>query len=482
MVKIQSSISVVKLAALINWISNAQNLSLTVLLNGPQGIGKSTGVREATEQLGGTFLLIDGSQLGDGELTGWPVPFEKNGETELRYIKHPAIKAISRRQKEYYEKATHGGFLDGRVYLEITENGDKYLHDFDTTTKVSDKSDEIFKGEDNQYQFGETLSGETKLKLLEAGEIRPVVLFIDELNRAESTTMKQLMNFILNRNVNGYDLPWWVDIVSAINPSSANSTYNTNSFDDAQISRFINVPVDANINDWIDYMLTKRVDSAALNAIASNSGIFTERNSSQEDTTRVTPDPRAWEMVFNIMRFYKQAMNSKYFSPEEKKDSEKYLRILIAGKVGDTAASSFKVAYDNSENNIKPSDILNGNNSKIDDAVVNKFKNRTALAKKIISDNVYHEIADNFDTIMGWQKSKNAADKTRFKNYRSQLSEFVTKLLTNDLQMLFVRHMVNDTKGRQIFGVFSADWGADVLQAIKKSKADIESLNDSDNE
>ena len=61
----------------------------------------------------------------------------------------------------------------------------------------------------------------TKLKKIdeEINKGRNVLLFIDEINRCEHAVQQELMNLILNREINGYNLPSSVKILAAMNPS-----------------------------------------------------------------------------------------------------------------------------------------------------------------------------------------------------------------------------------------------------------------------
>ena len=157
-------------------------------------------------------------------------------------------------EKEYYKIAKEEGFLGGA--LKLTDEGMVYTDPKTKKAKVLAKRSQMERlvdGEINEFKFGEELSAELKIALIESGEIKPFLLFIDELNRTEPQTMKELMNIVLNKNINGYDLPWWVTIVGAVNPSSQNSTYATNEMDDAQKDRFLKIVVDAKLSDWVDY-------------------------------------------------------------------------------------------------------------------------------------------------------------------------------------------------------------------------------------
>ena len=52
-------------------------------------------------------------------------------------------------------------------------------------------------------------------RALEEDDDRGILLFIDEINRCEHSVQQELMNIILNREINGYNLSSKVDIIAA---------------------------------------------------------------------------------------------------------------------------------------------------------------------------------------------------------------------------------------------------------------------------
>ena len=67
---------------------------------------------------------------------------------------------------------------------------------------------------------------------------RHVLLFIDEINRAEHAVQQELMNLILNREINGFALSDDVRIIAAMNPEDS-FDYQTIDMDPAQQNRFV---------------------------------------------------------------------------------------------------------------------------------------------------------------------------------------------------------------------------------------------------
>lgn len=89
--------------------------------------------------------------------------------------------------------------------MERIQNEQKRLFELSGKTAEDDALD----GDENRYAL-ESITPTQKLDMLKSGEIKPVIVFIDEINRTENSVYKELMNILLTRSVNGYRFPWWV--------------------------------------------------------------------------------------------------------------------------------------------------------------------------------------------------------------------------------------------------------------------------------
>ena len=478
MASIQKAATLLKRVALANYLDNKDGLSITMMLNGPHGIGKSMIIRKVAKDLGGYCFIVEGGSLKEGEITGLPFASQNaDGSSEVRFIRYNMINRIWQLQKHYYEVAKTTGFLNGTIRLEEDAEGNVYLNKNGVKTLSYSLLDRIEAGEDNLYRFGEDLDGETKLKLIESGEIKPAILFIDELNRTEQQTMKELMNIILNKSVNGYDLPWWVNIVSAVNPCSQNSAYATNELDNAQLDRFLKVKVDAKLDEWVDYALMNGLNTDVVEAIAISDGIFIHRDSSQEDNSEMYPTPRSWEMVNHLYETIDQINAMKYFTSEERKEVNNDLQILVKGKVGETASRTFFANINNKNNNIKPQEILTGKSLEIDKSILDKFMGQKALAKKIISDNVCRYLIENINEIDKKKTSTDAGKKAEYMNFMSQLKQFIT-LLDTATQIIFIKKLVSTNEGRLAYHKCSKAFAQEVLMQVSDAKAAIKDLSE----
>jgi MoxR-like ATPase len=459
-----------------------KGLAITPLLSGPHGIGKTFIVNSAAKELGGYSLTVEGGSLKEGEITGLPFASpNKEGGTEVRFVPYYSVSNIMKLEKEYYARAKTEGFLDGDVKL--TNDGIN-VKKGDKTTTIPQKTniDRIIHGEINQYKFGEELDAETKLRLVESGEVQPIILFIDELNRTENQTMKELMNIVLNRNVNGYDLPWWVGIVAAVNPSSQNSTYLTNEMDDAQRDRFIKIKVDAKLEDWIEYAFDNNLNPDIVEAIATAEDIFIHREKGHEDIDEMFPSPRSWEMVSHIYTSIDQLNNSKFISTEERKFRDDDLRTLINAKVGPTAGRTLLQNIQNREDNIKPAEIINGKSEKVDEKVVEKLLRQKTLRKKVTVERVVNHIASTIVDFETKKKSTKAEDKKQYFNYKEQIKHFVS-LLDDATKITFAKKVAQtDTvvaaDGKNVFLKISDCFSENVLQTLMEFDSNLKKLSD----
>lgn len=474
MATLNTAARVAKRAALAT-ITSQRGLNITTLLDGKHGIGKTMILHKVAESLNAHLLCMDGSVLKEGEATGLPVASKAvDGSTELSFIKHNIINKVSALQKHYHSIATTTGFLDGRVKLITNEDGKTILVNGKEQIEVSNHIVDILEGEDNRYRFGEELDGKTKLELVESGEVQPVVLFIDELNRTELQTQKELMNIILNKSVNGYNLPWWVVIVSAINPCSQNSVYATNEMDPAQLDRFLKIKVDSNLEEWVNYALDKGLNSDCIEAIAMSEDLFDYKDSSLEDQSEMHPSPRSWEMVAHIYDTLEMCNKTKFFNAEERKLVQDDLRILVRGKVGETAGRTFLENISRRENNIKPQEILTMDADKVPAAVMKKFLGQRRLTQLIIANNVFTYINSNLEKLNKLKTGKTADEKTKYANFGKQLNEFVTSLDTAT-QVTVLNNFIK-RYGRSVYAAIASTLSKSVLENIVNSRNALKDL------
>lgn len=128
---------------------------------------------------------------------------------------------------------------------------------------------------------------------------QPVVLFLDELNRARPEILQVVMDLTLNRKLAGKSLPAGSQIISAINDGDE---YQLTDMDPALVSRFNLYTFSPSAKEWIRWATSAGLDTRVVSFISTNTKYLDP--TVMEDATSLdkTPDRRAWERVSNIMK------------------------------------------------------------------------------------------------------------------------------------------------------------------------------------
>lgn len=155
---------------------------------------------------------------------------------------------------------------------------------------------------------------------------QPVVLFLDELNRARPEILQTIMDLALNRKLAGRELPTGSRIISAVNDGEE---YQLTDLDPALVSRFNIYNFRPTAGEWLLWATRAGLEKHVIAFIENNNrmldgdGAATDSSSSLEKT----PDRRSWERVSDIL------INTHTITGTTKK--------VVAGIVGAKAAAEF---------------------------------------------------------------------------------------------------------------------------------------------
>ena len=482
MANIKDTERLVKRIVLAN-LAAKKGLAITPLLSGPHGIGKSMILNAVAKTIGGHSIVVEGGSLNEGEITGLPICGKADdGTATVLFTPYPAVSQIQRAEKAYYEKACGEGFLNGKVRIDAEGNTIVSKNGKDIVYPAKTHIEKVMAGPQNAYKFGDELDLETKIELISSGEIKPIILFIDELNRTEQQTMKELMNIILNRSVNGYDFPWYVSVVSAINPCSQNSSYATNEMDDAQRDRFLKIKVNADFPSWVEYALDNDINQDIIEGIAMTEDIFTTKDKTHEDTDEMTPSPRSWEMVAHLYTYLPLFNKTKYFDSDERKELDGDMRSLIAGKIGMIQARTLLENIRNKADSILPSDIINGKSAKVDKDIAEKFGRQKKIRQKITVDNVIRYLCEHVCEFEKKGKSTDEKVKVEYNNFILQTKEFI-HMLDSATRLAFAKKVADldkckATDNKPLYMKIGAKcFAKDMVIALQEFKASLNDLN-----
>ena len=158
MISVNEAKRLIKRILLANIVTDKPNLALTPLVSGKHGIGKSAMIKSIAEELGGVCITIEGGVLKEGEITGLPYQYkDENGATKFRFLPYYAVERIQSEEKRIFQNA-------GR--------------------EVDVES--VLSGDENRYAIN-NLTANERIEAIQSKKIRPVIIFIDEINRTENS-------------------------------------------------------------------------------------------------------------------------------------------------------------------------------------------------------------------------------------------------------------------------------------------------------
>ncbi len=430
MISVTEAKRLVKRALLSNIVSDKKDLAITPLVSGKHGIGKSQMIKSIANELGGICITIEGGTLKEGEITGLPYQYQDpNGQTRFRFLPYYAIERIQREEQRIFS-------LSGR-----------------------DVSEVLLAGEENRYAIND-LSASEKVNALISGKVKPVIIFIDEINRTENIVYKELMNILLTRSVNGYQFPWWVLFVGAMNPSTQNSIYATNEMDPAQLDRFIKIKVNDNASEWLRYGKSSGISTEILNFIKDNPKCLSSNDKELNDEEKPTPSPRGWDMVDTILK--SEPLLRQFFTDKENdpKVVEKDMKKLISAKLGSTVATMFFASLVAQSRALMPEEIF------ADDEELTKNKNyiitMSAAKKAQTCDMMLNHLKENIEFMM--------LDRSRYVLAKKQLSAFI-KLLDSSTRLLFAQNLATVTtdEGNSMIALLFDVFEKDLIEMLNLS-------------
>lgn len=172
-------------------------------------------------------------------------------------------------------------------------------------------------------------------------EERPIVLFLDELNRARPEVLQTIMDLTLNRTMAGHRLPDGSRIIAAVNDGEE---YQLTDLDPALVSRFNVYEFSPTVEEWLLWATKNGIDSRVIEFIQENPTMLDESCDTKLDQGfGKSPDRRGWEKVSNIIK--------------GKKELSAIYKKTIGGIVGLQATAAFFRSFSNNRV-ISASDIL----------------------------------------------------------------------------------------------------------------------------
>lgn len=430
MITINEAKRLVKRAILANIATDKKDIAITPLVSGKHGIGKSQMIKSIADEIGGICITIEGGTLKEGEITGLPYQYkDEKGNIKFRFLPYYAIERIQEEEKRIFE------------------------------LKKNKKAHSLLEGDENKYSIND-LSVEEKIKAIKDGDVKLVIIFIDEINRTENTVYKELMNILLTRSVNGYNFPWWVQFVGAMNPSTLNSIYATNEMDPAQLDRFIKIKVTDKADEWINYGKKAHISTSILDFIKDNPKCLSSSNKQLEDEEKPQPSPRGWEMI-DILLSSEPKLRT-FFSEKENdpKVVDKDMKELVAAKIGQTTATMYFTSLVNSTSAVEPEKIFKDDKNLTN--VGSTIKALSVAKKNQTCDLMLDYLKENIEFM--------SLSKDKFKQDKEKLKKFIS-LLDSSTRLLFAQKLTNakSNDGNSLFEMLYEIFDKDLIGMLDLS-------------
>lgn len=223
---------------------------------------------------------------------------------------------------------------------------------------------------------------------------KPIVLFLDELNRARPEILQTIMDLALNRTLAGKKLPEGSRIISAVN---SGDEYQLTDLDPALVSRFNVFEFMPSVNEWLLWAEKSGIDERIVKFISENPDYLDGTTLRREDMgLEKSPDRRGWERLSQIIKGVQNASDEIY-------------KKICAGIIGLPAATKFFTELSESKI-LSASSILTQNFKDLEEtlkgydtptfAIINESLYRYIETQKFEAD-ILKTVAKNLDLYFG---------------------------------------------------------------------------------
>ena len=202
----------------------------------------------------------------------------------------------------------------------------------------------------------------------------PVVLFLDEIDRATIEVRQGIFELTDSRKLNGHRLHDDTIIFAAVNGGEHGSQYQVGEMDPAELDRWTVFDIEPSTEDWLDWAKDSGISQEVWDFINQNPSHLEHKDDFEPN--KVYPSRRSWERLDECIK----GANCM--------DDQPTLYQLTCAFVGFEAAVSFKDFVANYDRQVTIDDILiKGDFTKVADFGINEH---TALVAKFESSDVFN--------------------------------------------------------------------------------------------
>jgi hypothetical protein len=131
------------------------------------------------------------------------------------------------------------------------------------------------------------------------GCVKPVLMLLDEFNRAQVEIMNAGFQVVLDRELNGNILHLGTRVFACIN---AGQHYAVNDMDPALVNRFAIYHFEPDVDDWLEWAKTHGIDPVLVDFIFHNPGELRYKDLDNMQPLTAYPTPRGWEAVNHCLK------------------------------------------------------------------------------------------------------------------------------------------------------------------------------------
>ena len=235
---------------------------------------------------------------------------------------------------------------------------------------------------------------------------RPVVLFLDEVDRATLEVRQGIFELTDSRKLNGHKLHDDTLIFAAVNGGEHGAQYQVGEMDPAELDRWTVFDIEPSVEDWLAWANDSGISQEIFNFINQNRSHL--EHTDDFEPNKVYPSRRSWERLDQCLS---QAGLLEDASPA--------LFNLTSAFVGFEAAVAFNDFIQNYDRQVSTDDILiKGDFSKLADfgindhtAIIDKFEAEETFKDELEQDQIDNlaryfimlpsEVAMKLWTVMG---------------------------------------------------------------------------------
>jgi midasin (ATPase involved in ribosome maturation) len=204
----------------------------------------------------------------------------------------------------------------------------------------------------------------------------PVVLFLDEVDRAITEVKQGIMQLTDSRTLNGHKLHPDTLIFAACNGGTHGAQYTVNDLDPAELDRWTVFDLEPSAEDFLDYANGK-INPVLWDYLNQNRAHLEHKG--EFEPNKVYPSRRSWFRVNAALD------GAKLLEADKLKPSSQKAYLIAQGFVGFEAAVALKDFMDKYERQVTVEDILDG---KLEKTKGFKLNDYISLVDKVIAANV----------------------------------------------------------------------------------------------